>query len=67
MKPLLISLNSLRIRIPLLTAGIILLLTGGTGWLALKEFDATVTRQLEHEAILLADTVLVQREMEKRF
>lgn len=56
MRKLFAPLHSLRLRIPLLTAVIILLLTGGTGWLALGQFDTAITQQLEHEAILMADT-----------
>jgi len=56
MKFFLNAFHSLRVRIPLLIALIILTMTGGAGWLALRAFEDAFTSQLEHEAILLADT-----------
>ena len=56
MKKPLNALYSLRVRIPLLIALVVLVITGGAGWLALREFEDAFTTQLNHEAILLADT-----------
>ena len=56
MKKFLNAFHSLRVRIPLLIALIILIITGSAGWLALREFETVFTSQLQHEAILLADT-----------
>ena len=50
------AFHSLRVRIPLLIALVILTMTGAAGWLALREFEAAFTSQLNHEALLLADT-----------